>query len=82
MDGRLQIDLTDYIGGTGTHVLVSVYALDGVFDDIKVFGLDAGLNARTVINYLDDTVSLKIANGNGTLTSETVGSAGVRGSAA
>ena len=31
MDGRLQIDLTDYTDGTGTHTLVESDALDRMF---------------------------------------------------
>ncbi|MEL6957329.1 MAG: hypothetical protein AAGL89_00090 [Pseudomonadota bacterium] len=65
LDGSLNIDLTGYQGGAGSHDLIEVDALQGVFDDIHVHGLDLGFTATVKIDYTADKVSLDISEGSG-----------------
>ena len=58
-------------------------ALDGVFDNVHIYGLNEGLNARAVLDYNSDVLRLEISNnGSQQLSFDTNGDAGVRGDAA
>ncbi|WP_299968466.1 PA14 domain-containing protein [uncultured Roseobacter sp.] len=79
LDGTLNIDLSDYTGGVGTHELINVDALQGMFDEIVFVGLDDAYKARTVIDFETDTLMLEITNGNGDTANDIIGKPGQRG---
>ena len=76
LDGTLQVDLSNYSGGVAEHTLIKVDALDGILDDIHVFGLDSNLNATVVTDYETDELRLEITSGSGQVAYNEVGNAG------
>ncbi|WP_300019970.1 right-handed parallel beta-helix repeat-containing protein [uncultured Roseobacter sp.] len=79
LDGTLQLDLSDYTGGAGSHTLIDVDALDGIFDQIDVFGLGSAWNAEVVTDYDSDELRLEITAGSGSISYSTIGDAGQGG---
>ena len=76
MDGVLNLDLTALSGKSGTFDLIDVDALDGKFDDIHIYGLDATTDAEIIADYETDKLQLKLSEGDGALHYSTTGAAG------
>ena len=76
LDGKLQIDLSNYAGGVGSHALINVDALDGMLDDIHVHGLSSSWNAEIVTDYDEDVLRLEISAGTGQVSQSSIGDAG------
>ncbi|MEM6635713.1 MAG: hypothetical protein AAF667_07455 [Pseudomonadota bacterium] len=73
-DATLEVDVADFDGSS--HLLVEVDALAGTFGDIVVTGL-GGRDARIVVDYDTDTVSMELINGgSGSTMLEVIGDAG------
>ncbi|WP_299681807.1 PA14 domain-containing protein [uncultured Roseobacter sp.] len=73
LDGTLQIDLSAYQGGAGTHKLIGVDALHGMFDEIRVIGLDNGYTAQTIIDFQADEIIFEISKGNASPGAQVIG---------
>ncbi|WP_300064255.1 PA14 domain-containing protein [uncultured Roseobacter sp.] len=73
LDGTLQIDLSAYQGGAGTHKLIGVDALHGMFDEIRVIGLDNGFTAQTIIDFQADEIIFEISKGNASPGAQVIG---------
>jgi len=74
LNGTLSIDLSDYTGGAGEFTLIEVDELIGRLDDYEITGLGAAYDARLVVNYNTDTVTLAITAGHGGTSLDTLGS--------
>ncbi len=74
LNGTLSIDLSDYTGGAGEFTLIEVDELIGRLDDYEITGLGAAYDARLVVNYNTDTVTLAISAGHGSTSFDTLGS--------
>ncbi|MFD3191559.1 right-handed parallel beta-helix repeat-containing protein, partial [Sedimentitalea sp. HM32M-2] len=72
LDGTLQVDLSDYSGGAGSHTLIAVDELLGQLDEIKFVGLGSDLSADLVVDHGTDTVLLTLSAGGGQNTTSTV----------
>ncbi|MEM9740271.1 MAG: right-handed parallel beta-helix repeat-containing protein [Pseudomonadota bacterium] len=64
LDGLLQIDASAQ-SVEGTHTLIEVDALSGMFDDIHVYGLSDTLDAKLIFDYENDIVQLDLTAGTG-----------------
>lgn len=73
LNGTLKIDLTDYAGGADSFDLIAVDTILGHLDDVEFVGLASDLNARVIVNYKTDTVSLNIFDGHGIGSVKTIG---------
>ncbi len=61
--GTLEIDLTDLADPAGEHVLISVDALVGKFEEVNLIGLGSKHDAELVVDYESDEVSLRVTAG-------------------
>lgn len=71
--GTLSLNLAGLSASDGASFqLMSADELVGIFDEAMVDGLN-GQNARVVIDYANDTVTLELSSGNGSVSIDTVG---------
>ena len=68
----LSIDLSGLTGGTNSFTLMDADEIVGVFDEALIGNL-GGRNANVVIDYENDTVTLQLSSGNGSVSIETIG---------
>ena len=68
----LSIDLSGLAGGSSSFTLMDADEIVGVFSNALVDGLGAR-NANIVIDYVNDTVTLQLSAGNGSINVDTVG---------
>lgn len=79
LNGTLKIDLTDYAGGADSFELIAVDKLLGELDDVEIVGLASNLNAKVIVNYKTDTVSLDLLDGGGHDFYKTIGGTTLEG---
>lgn len=73
MDGTLSIDLNQYIGAKDI-TLVEVDALAGEWDDVEIYGLAADKDATFEVDYITDTVTLRLHSfGTGQVSMNVIG---------
>ena len=82
LNGTLKIDLTDYTGGADSFDLIAVDKILGHLDDVEFVGLDSDLNAKVIVDYKTDTVSLNIFDGGGVGSFKTIGGTALEGGTA
>ncbi|TCM73367.1 right-handed parallel beta-helix repeat-containing protein, partial [Rhodovulum steppense] len=75
LDGLLQIDLSSYAGGIGTHTLIAVDAIAGAFEGINIHGLDGRFDATVYVDYERDELRLDLGNGSGQVDIRMLGDA-------
>jgi len=72
-DGSLKIDLAGLSAAEGTDLmLLDADEIIGAFDSADIAGLGSR-NAKVVIDYVNDKVSLELSSGSGKVTFQTVG---------
>lgn len=65
INGTLKINLKDYAGGAGSHILIAADEITGQFDEIQFRGLGNNLDAKLVVDYEADLVRLDLSVGQG-----------------
>ena len=71
-NSTLSIDLSGLTGGSNSFTLMDADEIVGIFNEALIDGLGAR-NANVVIDYENDTVTLQLSSGNGSVNIETVG---------
>ena len=72
----LEIDLSELDDPAGEHMLISVDALIGKFEDVNLIGLSSTHNAELVVDYDLDEVFLRVTDGgNGKFSMSSTGDA-------
>ena len=72
-DGTLQIDLAGLSASDGqAFTLMDADELVGFFKEVDVTGI-SNMNARIVVDYQSDSVTLELTSGNGAVSVDTIG---------
>ncbi|MEM1159736.1 MAG: carbohydrate-binding protein [Pseudomonadota bacterium] len=72
-DGRLVLDLSNLQVTSGTHSLIEVDELIGTFSEVEVIGQSGSQSGQVTVDYVNDTVTLSLWSGNGSMDLHTIG---------
>ena len=71
-NATLKIDLAGISASNSAFTLMDVDEIAGIFDSPEISGL-GGRNAKIVVDYETDSVTLELSSGNGSVSVETIG---------